>query len=721
MLVQPTLRKTAPVMTCSILALLFLWAILVPAHAVKAVGPWYVAPSGSDANDCQSPLSPCVTINAALALATSGDTIYVATGVYTATSGEHVVFVNKSVVLSGGWSPDFSRQDGMTTLDGQGARRGMMVEGEENHVSVERFIFTHGLATHGAGIYNSAALTLTQVWVHNNIAGHAGWTGGGGGGGIANWSGGVLVLNQSTVSDNHILGGFSGAGVLCFGNASINNSTLSGNGGVESLYVSIPLGRVDFNNSTLVCSSSGFCGIKREHGSVYVKNSVLRASSGVLCNTYSGRVASSGYNIVSDESCFLELTDQLTDPLLTPLQHHNGWMPSHAPQKLSPAINAADPAGCTDSLGQPFLFDQHGTQRLDRCDIGAVEASYATYLSLSGVTLPGHVVTQKVTLQNVVQTGTFAGVVITDILPAGLTYQPETLTFSNGSGAVVSNTLTWSGDIFAHTDTLITFRALISPTLPVGDRITNTVMGLWQGVRSHAQASFDARARQYVPFCLRYHCENYFDDFSLPTSGWPIVDTSAARYGYINGEYRILSKALSFFLVRAPTCTRENYVVEADVRWEGSRGGTIGLLFGIQGNFDQFYLFDINVDNSWYRLLRANADGSVTTLVDWTGTYRLSDSTKLKAVFNKGQITLFINSSVEENLYDSTIAGFTGVGIVSSPYGNNPTSDARFDNFRVTMLPSATAGILETQLPGTSLEGISRLEDYLLWQPVRAR
>lgn len=715
------LRKTVLVMTYSVLALLFLWAILVPAYAVSAMGPWYVAPNGSDANDCQSPLSPCATINAALALAAPDDTIYVATGVYTATSGGQVVFVDKSVILSGGWNPDFSRQDGMTTLDGQGTRRGMTVEGKENHVSVERFIVTHGLATHGAGIYNSAALTLTQVWVHSNTAGHAGWTGGGGGGGIANWSDGVLVLNQSTVSDNRILGGFSGAGILCFGNASINNSTLSGNGEVESLYVSIPLGRVDLNNSTLVCSGSGFCGIKRAHGSVYVKNSVLRASSGVICYTYGGWLTSSGYNIVSDESCFLELTDQLTDPLLTPLQHHNGWMPSHAPQKRSPAINAADPAGCTDSLGQPFLFDQHGTQRLARCDIGAVEASYAIHLSLSGVTLPGHVVTQKVTLQNVAQTGTFAGVVITDILPAGLTYQPETLTFSNGSGAVVSNTLIWSGDIFTHTDTLITFEALISPTLQVGDRITNPVLGLWQGVQSHAETSFDARVRQYIPFCLRNHCEDFFDDFSQPNSGWPVVDTSAARYGYINGEYRILSKALSFFLVRAPTCTRENYAVEADVRWEGSRGGTIGLLFGVKGNFDQFYLFDINVDNSWYRLLRANADGSVTTLVDWTGTYHLSDSTKLKAVFNKGQITLFINSSVEENLYDSAITGLTGVGIVSSPYGNNPVSDARFDNFQVTMLTSATADVQGVRLPVTPLEGTGHLRDYLLWRPVRAR
>src|SRR5690242_17729132 len=50
---------------------------LLGAGAASAGGPWFVSPSGNDANDCQTLGTPCLTVGAAIGKASSGDTINV--------------------------------------------------------------------------------------------------------------------------------------------------------------------------------------------------------------------------------------------------------------------------------------------------------------------------------------------------------------------------------------------------------------------------------------------------------------------------------------------------------------------------------------------------------------------------------------------------------------------------------------------------------------------
>ena len=71
------IRSYSAIIVLLLTAVMLISLFSVPA---RAAGPWYVAPTGSDANSCLSPGSPCATINGAIGKASSGDTIYVATG-----------------------------------------------------------------------------------------------------------------------------------------------------------------------------------------------------------------------------------------------------------------------------------------------------------------------------------------------------------------------------------------------------------------------------------------------------------------------------------------------------------------------------------------------------------------------------------------------------------------------------------------------------------------
>ena len=113
-------------------------------HGIQATSAtWYVAASGGDANDCATASTPCATINGALSKSgfVPGDTVLVASGDYTGT-GNAVGLITASVQLLGGWNNDFSIQAGLSTVDGEGARRGLEVT--DATVTLDHFVVQHG-------------------------------------------------------------------------------------------------------------------------------------------------------------------------------------------------------------------------------------------------------------------------------------------------------------------------------------------------------------------------------------------------------------------------------------------------------------------------------------------------------------------------------------------------------------------------------------------------
>ena len=174
-----------------------------------------------------------------------------------------------------------------------------------------------------------------------------------------------------------------------------------------------------------------------------IQNSIVAGNTDLTGNIFSpdcsanpGQIISTNYNLVgNNQRCNwpAAINDQVgVDPLLDALADNGGETLTHALLAGSPALDAGNPAGCTDHLANPLTTDQRGLARLvdgDNngsaiCDSGAFEAGadvLAVTKSGPGGALMGWPVTYAITVINhdvIVN----AGVVLTDALPAGVSF-----------------------------------------------------------------------------------------------------------------------------------------------------------------------------------------------------------------------------------------------------------------------------------------------------------
>lgn len=275
-------------------------------------------------------------------------------------------------------------------------------------LTVEACVFRGNVATDFDGgairLANSAqTLTVRDSLFENNTTGVLGRNGG------AIQVGGsdhVTEITGSTFVGNAALGSNREGGAIRIGGASLTivNSTFSGNAATGSGgAISLRAQDHHFSNITVVDNTADSEGDGFGDGGglwngadapATLENTLIAANTdnGNEAPDCQGAYTSGGFNLIGVASACTGFTDGVDgdqvgagadpiDPLLQALADNGGPTPTLALMPGSPAIDAGNPTGCSDSTGAPLLFDQRGNPRPADgdgdgsaiCDVGAFE------------------------------------------------------------------------------------------------------------------------------------------------------------------------------------------------------------------------------------------------------------------------------------------------------------------------------------------------------------
>jgi uncharacterized repeat protein (TIGR01451 family) len=357
--------------------------------------------------DCASDPS---ALGTALASATDGDTLTIQ-GTCRGTFE-----IMHSLTLSG---------SGGATLDGQGAGPVVTVDSGDA-VVVTGLAITGGVADNpltgfqGGGIENLGMLTVRESTISGDTATY--------GGGISNDYGATLTLDDSTVSgDGFSFDTSAGAGILNRGLATVNNTTISGNGNpMGSIHPGFGggiqnLGTVTVTNSTISGNTAGFGGGVYNEGTLLtVVNSTvggnvgINAGGGIInsfsatlsmtinASTISGNTSGLGGGVVNDGVATLENTlvaangaggDCFNDNLLTDggynIDDDGTCGLSSVNHSLSSTDPLLDPAGLQDNGGPTQTIAlEPGSPAIDAIPPGANGCGTTITTDQRGVSRP---------------------------------------------------------------------------------------------------------------------------------------------------------------------------------------------------------------------------------------------------------------------------------------------------------------------------------------------
>lgn len=214
--------------------------------------------------------------------------------------------------------------------------------------------------------------------------------------------------------------------------------------------------------------------------------------------------------------------------------------------------------------------------------------------------------------------------------------------------------------------------------------------------------------RLYLPGLLRCN-QLYGDDFSNPSSGWPVNKSDEVLYEYKDGEYRILLKVKEFGAGARPGFQASDYTVTVDVRNVTNLHGSYGLAFGIAPDWSTLYSFEIYPDG-WYGIYRWDPGGLVVLAQEFSpAIFQGSAANTIKIRRIGSTIEAYANDVMLYDLADSQFMGSRYLGLVAFSYDQRNV-DIRFDDFYVYPATCGATSTAPLDIPGLEPMPVRQLD-----------
>jgi hypothetical protein len=220
------------------------------------------------------------------------------------------------------------------------------------------------------------------------------------------------------------------------------------------------------------------------------------------------------------------------------------------------------------------------------------------------------------------------------------------------------------------------------------------------GERATATSQSYPVPQAFLPIAYQSYQLPFFDDFSNPASGWPVMQTSIGSWGYVNGMYRLQILTPQYTIFAGNNLYAGDFQAEVSAYSDTPSIDNYGIYFGYINGVGR-YFFDVSPNSGSFSLWRHDdVQNTWIAVVGWTYSSAIltSSQTNLLKVTRSGStITMYSNQLQLSQVVDSTLgAGYVGMATASN-YAN---AEAFFDNF-------AFVGNTTTPLPYVSRSSAS--------------
>ena len=179
---------------------------------------------------------------------------------------------------------------------------------------------------------------------------------------------------------------------------------------------------------------------------------------------------------------------------------------------------------------------------------------------------------------------------------------------------------------------------------------------------------------------------SFTDDFSDPSSGWPISENAEFKYGYKDGKYVIiLKKANLIFFALAPIANLSSeYTMQSDMELVNGTG-SYGFVFDYL-NSNNFYILQVNPTFQFYEIWRMIDGWENVTDIIYEPEFINQSFNYVRLVKKGNKVKIYLNDNLLSEIEIGSQSEGIRIGIYTATIldGSYLPFVSQYDNFKVS-------------------------------------